>query len=120
MEGEIDALQQFVQGHSHATMEQDIAANKAAIEAEVGKEGVQGNRDKAIAAALATYADEAKVKEMLAAVVNSLGLAIEDNKVKLTLGGVDNVVELKSVELEMATDADINEIIAGLDVVEGE
>ena len=117
MEGEIDALQQFVNGHDHSAMEKGISDNAAAIEAEV-KEG--GARDAAIAAALEAYANEEEVKAMLAAVVNSLGLAIEDNKVKLTLGGVDDVVDLKTVELDMATDADIEEIIAGLDVVEGE
>ena len=113
-EGEIDALQAFEQGHSHATMEQGIADNKAAIEAEVGKDGVQGNRDKAIAAALEDYSTTQEMKTVIGNVVNSLALTMENDQVVLKLGGVDGVA-LTSVSLDMATDADIDTIINGLD-----
>jgi hypothetical protein len=50
---------------------------------------------------------------MLTSVINSLGLAIVENKLQLTLGTSDFVI--KEVALDMATDADIEAIIAGLD-----
>ena len=110
VEGRCDALESFVDAHSHEAMEQGIADNAAAIEAEV-KQG--GARDAAIAAALEAYANEEEVKAMLTNVINSLGLSIADNKLQLTLGTSDFVI--KEVELDMATDADIDAIIAGLD-----
>ena len=114
-EERIAALEAFEDGHDHSVMEQGIADNKAAIEAEVGKDGVQGNRDKAIAAALEDYSDTDEVKAMLAAVVNSLSLSMVDDKLKLSLGGGDSAVSICEVSLDMATDADIDAIIAGLD-----
>jgi len=111
-EGRLDTLEAFVKAHDHTVIEQRIADNKAAIEAEVGKEGVQGNRDKAIAAALASYSDTEAVKGMLTNVINSLGLAIVENKLQLTLGTDDFVI--KEVELDMATDTDIETILGGL------
>ena len=58
VEGRVVTLETFKNEHSHEQMEADIAANKAAIEAEVGKEGVQGARDAAIAAAIGQHAAE--------------------------------------------------------------
>ena len=110
-EGEIDTLQAFVEGHEHKTMEDAIKANADAIEAEV-KDG--GARDLAIEAALASYSDTEAVKGMLGNVVQSLGLAIADNKLQLTLGGEGTVVVIKEVELEMADESDIDAIIAKL------
>ena len=107
-EGEIDALQEFVEGHSHATMEQGIADNKAAIEKEVE------DRDAAIEAALEDYSTTDQMKAVIGNVVNSLALTMENDKVVLKLGGVDGVA-LTSVSLDMATDADIDTIINGLD-----
>ena len=110
-ESDIDALQQFQARHSHAKMEADILANAKAIEDEV-KEG--GDRDKAIAAALVPYAKSADMMTALGNVVNSLAISVEDNKLVLKLGGVDGVA-IHETSLDMATDADIDAIIAGLD-----
>lgn len=112
LEGRADALEAFVEAHDHSVMEKGIADNKAAIEKEVK------DRDDAIAAALEAYANEEEVKGMLTSVINSLGLSIVDNKLQLTLGTSDFVI--KEVELDMATDADIDAIIAGLDTPAGE
>ena len=111
VEPKVEALESFVDAHSHAAMEQGIADNKAAIEAEV-KEG--GARDAAIAAALEAYSTTEEMKQVIGNVVNSLALTMENDKVVLKLGGVDGIA-LTSVSLDMATDEDINGIIAGLD-----
>ena len=109
-EGEIDALQQFMNGHSHSKMEADILANKNAIDKEV-----KTDRDAAIAAAIAPYAKSDDVKLMLGNVVNSLAISVsKDNKLVLKLGGVDGVA-IHETSLDMATDDDIDAIIAGLD-----
>ena len=110
--GRMEAMEAFEEAHSHEAMEQGIADNKAAIEKEVE------DRDAAIAEALEAYSDTEEVKGMLTNVINSLGLAIVENKLQLTLGTSDFVI--KEVELDMATDEDIDAIIAGLDVPAGE
>lgn len=116
-EGEIDALQAFVQGHSHQAMQdqialnkQGVADNKAAIEKEVE------DRAKAIEDALKPYATEAETLAVIGQVVNSLALTMENNKMVLKLGGVEGVA-INEVSLNMVTDSDIDEIIAGLDEV---
>ena len=119
-EADIEALQEFMNGHSHEQMIADIDANNKAIAQEVldRKAAIEKeveDRDAAIEEALEAFSDTNEVKAMLAGVVNSLGLAIEDNKLKLTLGGGDSAVTIKEVTLDMATDDDINGIIAGLD-----
>ena len=119
VEGRVDALEAFVEAHDHSVMEQGIADNKAAIEAEVGKDGEQGNRDKAIAAALEDYSTTEEMKQVIGNVVNSLALTMENDQVVLKLGGVDGIA-LTSVSLDMATDADIDAIVAGLDTPAGE
>ena len=112
-EGRLDTLEAFVQGHSHETMEQGIAANKAAIEKEVE------DREAAIEAALEPYSTTEEMKQVIGNVVNSLALTMENDKVVLKLGGVDGIA-LTSVSLDMATDDDIDAIIAGLDAPAGE
>ena len=107
-EGRLDTLEAFVQAHSHETMEQGIAANKAAIEKEVE------DRDAAIEEALKAYSTTEEMKTVIGNVVNSLALTMENDKVVLKLGGVDGIA-LTSVDLDMATDSDIDAIIAGLD-----
>ena len=108
--GRMEAMEAFEDKHDHSVMEKGIQDNAKAIEDEVKKGGA---RDQAIAAALEDYSDTAEVKAMLGNVINSLGIAIVDNKLQLTLGTNDFVI--KEVELDMATDADIDAIIAGLD-----
>ena len=114
-EGRLDVLEAFQKAHSHEAMEKGIADNAKAIEDEV-KEG--GARDAAIEAALEDFSTTEEVKAMLTNVINSLGLAIEDNKLQLTLGTNDFVI--KEVALDIATDTDIDAIIAGLDAPAGE
>ena len=112
-EGRLNALEAFEEAHSHEAMEKGIADNKAAIEKEVG------DRDAAITEALEVYSTTEEMKAILGNVVNSLALTMENDKVVLKLGGVDGIA-LTSVDLDMATDADINAIISGLDTPAGE
>ena len=113
VEGRVDALEAFVEAHDHSVMEQGIADNKAAIEKEVE------DRDAAIAQALEDYSTTEEMKQVIGNVVNSLALTMENDQVVLKLGGVDGIA-LTSVSLDMATDADIDAIVAGLDTPAGE
>ena len=118
-EQDIDDLEAFVAGHSHTVMEQNIANNAKAIADEIQdrKDAVAKevtDRNAAIAKALEDYSTSEEVLELLGNVVNSLALAIEDNQMVLKLGGVDGVA-LNSVELDIATEDDIQAIIDGLD-----
>ena len=120
-EGEIDALQAFMNGHSHAAMEaqiaenkQGVADNKAAIEVLNGDATKEGSVAKSIADALAPYATEAETLAIIGQVVNSLALTMENNKMVLRLGGVEGIA-INEVSLDMVTDAEIDEIVAGLD-----
>ena len=113
VEGRADALEAFVKAHDHSVMEKGIADNKAAIEKEVK------DRDAAIEAALEAYSTTEEMKQVIGNVVNSLALTMENDKVVLKLGGVDGIA-LTSVSLDMATDDDIDAIIAGLDAPAGE
>ena len=118
-EGDIDDLEAFVAGHDHDQMIADIAANAKAItdnrkacQDEMAQEVL--DRNAAIEEALKDYADKEELKVILGNVVNSLALTMEDNKMILKLGGVEGVA-IHEVSLDMATDADIDAIIAGLD-----
>ena len=113
VEGRVDALEAFVEAHDHSVMEQGIADNKAAIEKEVE------DRDAAIAKALEDYSTTEEMKQVIGNVVNSLALTMENDQVVLKLGGVDGIA-LTSVSLDMATDDDIDAIVAGLDAPAGE
>lgn len=78
----------------------DIGLNKAAVEA-VAKDLADN------------YTDTEDLKVMIGNVVNSLGLALTaDNKLQLTLGGTGTEFVLKEVELELATEEDIDAILA--------
>ena len=122
-EQDIDALQQFMNGHNHQAMQdqielnrQGVASNKAAIEVLNGDVTKEGSVAKSIADALAPYATEAETLAVIGQVVNSLALTMESNKMVLKLGGT-NGVAINEVSLDMVTDADIEEIIEGLDDV---
>ena len=108
VEGRVDALETFKNGHSHAAMEQGIADNAAAIAKEVE------DRNKAIEDALKVYSTTEEMKQVIGNVVNSLALTMENDKVVLKLGGVDGIA-LASVSLDVATEADIQRILDGLD-----
>lgn len=118
-EGDIKDLKEFVAGHDHDQMIADIAKNAQDIAKEVQdrKDAVAKevqDRDAAIEEALKDYADKEEVLTILGNVVNSLALTMEDNKMVLKLGGIEGV-EIHSTSLDMATDDDIDAIIAGLD-----
>ena len=113
VEGRVDAVETFVKAHDHAVMEKGIADNKAAIAKEVE------DRNAAIEEALKAYSTTEEMKQVIGNVVNSLALTMENDKVVLKLGGVDGIA-LTSVSLDMATDADMDAIIAGLDAPVGE
>ena len=111
--GRMEAMEAFEEAHDHSVMEKGIADNKAAIEKEAE------DRDAAIEEALKAYSTTEEMKGVIGNVVNSLALTMENNQVVLKLGGVDGV-QLASVSLDIATDADIDAIIAGLDAPAGE
>ena len=126
-EKDIDNLQAFVEGHSHQAIDQAIQANADAIKAETtAQTGARDvaikaaidkevdDRDAAIATALEKYSTTAEMKQIIGNVVNSLALTMENDQVVLKLGGVDGI-KLASVSLDLATEDDINNIIAGLD-----
>ena len=103
LEGEMDAV------------EAAVAANKTDIEgkltAAINKE--VGDRNAAIEAALEPFSTTEEVKAILGNVVSTLNLSITGDKVVLKLGGAEGI-SLSEVSLDMATDADIDEIINGL------
>ena len=120
-EGKITTLEGFMNGHNHSVMEQGIANNKkgvadnkAAIEVLNGDATKDGSVAKSIADALKDYATEAETLAVIGNVVNSLALTMENNQMVLKLGGVEGLA-LTSVHLDMVTDAEIDEIIKGLD-----
>lgn len=132
-QGEVDALENVVaeieeiigQEKVEADEEQGIAGQEAtglfaeidALNAAVAKEAQ--DRDDAIDAALEDYSTTEEVKTILGNVVGSLALSMEENKMKLKLGGVDGIT-LHETSLDMALDSDIDAIIAGLDENEEE
>ena len=109
VEGRMDAVEaeQLVQN-------QDIANNKAAIDKLNGGADEEGSVAKSIADALEPYSTTEEMKVILGNVVNSLALTMENDKVVLKLGGVEGVA-ITEVSLDMATDADIDAIVSGLD-----
>ena len=119
MVNDITALKEFQAGHSHAAMEADITQlkkdvvdNKKHCDDEMAKE-VEA-RDAAIAKALEAYTTSDEMKVMLGSIVNSLALSFEDNKMMLKLGGAEGIT-IHETSLDMATDDDITAIINGLD-----
>ena len=116
VEGRVDALEEAdeaMQAEIDAN-EAKAAANEAAIAKLNGGADVEGSVAKAITDALVDYSDTEELKVMLGNVVNSLALSMEDNKMKLKLGGVEGIT-IHETSLDMATDDDIDAIIAGLD-----
>ena len=110
------ALEEDVADHETriAAVEKVADDNKKAIAVLNGDNATVGSVDKKIADALAAYTDTEDLKVMLGNVVNSLALSMEENKLKLKLGGVEGIT-IHETSLDMATDKDIDDIIAGLD-----
>ena len=112
------------------TLAGDIGENTKAISAEVTRAKAaekvnadaitklngtgEGSVDKKIIDALVNYSNTTEVKNILSNVVSSLSLSIVEDKVKLSVGGVEGIV-VSETSLDLATDADIDAIIAGLD-----
>ena len=110
------ALEEDVADHETrmVAVEKVADANKKAIAVLNGDAATAGSVDKKIADALTAYTDTDDLKVMLGNVVNSLALSMEGNKLKLKLGGVEGIT-IHETSLDMATDQDIDDIIAGLD-----
>ena len=115
-EGEIDALQTFQT--QQGVKNEELAAEDLRIAGLVAKEITdRGNAVNAVAENLANnYSDTETVKAMISAVIQSLSLVLtNDDKLTLTLGNGANAIAIKTVELNIANDADIQAIIEGLD-----
>jgi hypothetical protein len=106
--GEKSGLNVFGDPKEATGLCKDVEDNTKAIEKEIT------DRQTAITTALEAYSTTEEMKQVIGNVVNSLALTMENDKVVLKLGGVDGIA-LTSVSLNMATDADIDAIIAGLD-----
>ena len=96
-----------------------ITANAAAITKLNGNSTTEGSVDKKILDALASYSNTEEIKQILGNVVNSLSLSIADNKIKLSLGSAADGITVTETTLDLATDADIDAIIASLDAPQG-
>ena len=118
-------LQAFVEGHEDFDASELEAKIEALEEFQAGHQDyndvevrglIKDNADDILELqqAMEEKIEEEQVKAMLGNVVSSLSLQMVDNKVQLSLGGVDGIA-IAEVELDMAVDADIDEIIAGLD-----
>ena len=95
------------------TVDGKVEANKSAIAVLNGDVSTTGSIDKKIKDALTPYSNTAAVKSMLTNVVGSLTLSIVEDQVVLSAGGVDGV-EISKTSLDMITNAEIDEILAGL------
>ena len=114
VEGRVDAIEA-----EQDVQDGKIQANEAAIGVLNGGVEQDGSVAKSIADALEDYSTTEEMKALLGNVVNSLSLTMENDKVVLKLGGVDGIA-ITEVSLDMATDADIDAIINGLDEEEEE
>ena len=124
VQGNVDALAGVVgkeaEGENAATgifakmaaMQADIDQNEADCDAAMEAEVEATNQ--AIADALEVYSTTEEVKQILGNVVATLNLSMVDDKVVLKLGGAEGV-EISEVSLDLATDDDIDAIIAGLE-----
>ena len=101
-------------GTEEARAKKAEKANEDAIAKLNGTAETEGSVAKSIADALVDYTDTTNMKAFVASVVNTLALTMEDDKVKLKLGGVDGVT-VTETSLDLCTDDDITEIIASLD-----
>ena len=119
-DGKIDEVNTRVTANASAISAEKTRAEKAekanadAIAKLNGDVSTTGSVAKSINDALADYSNTTDMKAFVASVVNTLALSMDGDKVKLKLGGVDGVT-ITETSLDLCTDADIDEIIAGLD-----
>ena len=119
-DGKIEEVNTRVTANASAISAEKTRAEKAekanadAIAKLNGDVSTTGSVAKSINDALADYSNTTDMKAFVASVVNTLALSMDGDKVKLKLGGVDGVT-ITETSLDLCTDADIDEIIAGLD-----
>ena len=119
-DGKIEEVNTRVTANASAISAEKTRAEKAekanadAIAKLNGDVSTTGSVAKSINDALADYSNTTDMKSFVASVVNTLALSMDGDKVKLKLGGVDGVT-ITETSLDLCTDADIDEIIAGLD-----
>lgn len=130
---EVQGVKKTVEGHTTtigentAAISSEVSRAKAAeqaIDAKVtklnGNNSVVGSVDNKIQTALAGYSNTENVKSLLNAVVNTLAFNVTSASegatvtLDLSLGGAQSIAK-KTINIPMATNADIDEIIAGLD-----
>lgn len=112
VDGKLTSAKAELQGNID-TVDGKVEANKSAIAVLNGDVSTTGSVDKKIKDALTPYSNTAAVKSMLTNVVGSLTLSIVEDQVVLSAGGVDGV-EISKTSLDMITNAEIDEILAGL------
>ena len=119
-DGKIEEVNTRVTANASAISAEKTRAEKAekanadAIAKLNGDVSTTGSVAKSINDALADYSNTTDMKAFVASVVNTLALSMDGDKVKLKSGGVDGVT-ITETSLDLCTDADIDEIIAGLD-----
>ena len=112
VDGKLTSVKAELQGNID-TVDGKAEANKSAIAILNGDASTTGSVDKKIKDALASYSDTDAVKSILTNVVGSLALSIVEDQVVLSAGGVDGV-EISKTSLDMITDAEIDNILSGL------
>lgn len=112
VDGKLTSAKEELQGNIDV-VEGKVDKNTSAIAILNGDVGTEGSVDKKINDALENYSDTDEVKSILTNVVGSLALSIVDDQVVLSAGGVDGV-EISKTSLDMITDAEIEDILAGL------
>lgn len=112
VDGKLTSAKAELQGNID-TVDGKVEANKSAIAVLNGDASTTGSVDKKIKDALTPYSDTTAVKSMLTNVVGSLTLSIVEDQVVLSAGGVDGV-EISKTSLDMITDAEIENILSGL------
>lgn len=112
VDGKLTSAKAELQGNID-TVDGKVEANKSAIAILNGDVSTTGSVDKKIKDALTPYSNTTAVKSMLTNVVGSLTLSIVEDQVVLSAGGVDGV-EISKTSLDMITNAEIDEILAGL------
>ena len=117
-ESDIDTLENWKNAHSHTEMQQGIADNLAAINKLNGDANTAGSVAKSIADALVSHADREEVKAMFVNVINSLDMKLEEDELVLTLG--TEGLKVASVEIDVCSEQDIQDIIDGLDAAQAE
>ena len=117
-----EGVESAIRGELTAAIAKEVEDRDAAIKVEADR----AKAEEADIRADFAQADadlHATIKGEMAAVIQSLVAEItEDGMLRIALGGIqgDDVLVIREQEIPFVTDAEIDEIIAGLDAVEGE